>query len=164
MALDDLAADSAEGKLSAAPRARASGRCAGLGRNHPHRAAPAISWWQSLRSPESIPSLRAVPLTALPGGVRSPSFSPDGNHVVFTWTGPKQDNPDLYVQQIGAGAPLRLTTDGGNDYSAAGRPTGAPLRSCVSPAIGRHELRLIPPLGGAERKLTDIHQGIFSVR
>ena len=35
------------------------------------------------------------------------------------------DNPDIYVQQIGAGAPLRLTTDPGNDYSpelVAGRP------------------------------------------
>ena len=48
--------------------------------------------------------MRAVPLTALPGVKRFPSFSPDGNHVAFTWTGPKQDNPDVYVQQIGAGA------------------------------------------------------------
>ena len=163
VALDDLAADSAEGKLSAAPRARASGRWRWAWvAIIPIVLAPAYFVWQSLRSPESIPSLRAVPLTALPGGVRSPSFSPDGNHVVFTWTGPKQDNPDLYVQQIGAGAPLRLTTDGGNDYSPAWSPDGRAIAFLRQPRdTARHELRLIPPLGGAERKLTDIHPGDF---
>src|SRR5262249_12463734 len=72
---------------------------------------------QSWRTPVTSEPLRAVPLTSLSGVVRSPSFSPDGNHIVFSWTGAKQDNPDIYVQQIGAGSPLRLTTDPGNDYS-----------------------------------------------
>jgi hypothetical protein len=30
----------------------------------------------------------------------SPSFSPDREHVVFIWDGPKQDNQDLHVQVI----------------------------------------------------------------
>jgi Tol biopolymer transport system component len=37
---------------------------------------------------------------------RSPSFSPDGNQVAFSWTGPDGGNPDIYIQQIGAGIPL----------------------------------------------------------
>ena len=78
-------------------------------------------------SRNSEPSQSAVPLTSLTGVMRSPAFSPDGNHVAFSWTGPQQDNPDIYVQQIGAGQPLRLTTNPANDYFpglVARRPLG----------------------------------------
>jgi len=88
---------------------------------------------------------------------RYPSFSPDGNHVVFTWNGPKQDNPDIYVQQIGAGSPLRITNDPGNDYNPAWSPDGrwiAFLRSRSEAGIS--DLRLIPPLGGPERRVAEI--------
>jgi len=87
-----------------------------------------------------------------------PSFSPDGNHVAFTWTGSKQDNRDIYVQQIGSGNPLQLTHDPGNDYNPVWSPDGrwiAFLRS--QSEAGKSELRLIPPLGGTERKLAEIH-------
>jgi len=101
--------------------------------------------------------LRAVPLATLSGVRRYPSLSPDGNYVAFTWTGIKQDNPDIYVQQIGAGNPLRLTTDPANDYNPVWSPDGrwiAFLRSLPEP--GHNELRLIPPLGGPEKKLAEI--------
>jgi Tol biopolymer transport system component len=55
---------------------------------------------------------------------RYPSFSPGGNHVAFTWTGPGQDNQDVYVQQIGSGSPLRLTTDPAIDYNPVWSPDG----------------------------------------
>jgi eukaryotic-like serine/threonine-protein kinase len=77
--------------------------------------------------------------------------------VAFTWNGPKQDNFDVYVQQIGAGSPLRLTTDPSNDYNPVWSPDGrwiAFLRA--QPEAGKSELRLIPPLGGPERKLAEI--------
>ena len=123
--------------------------------------------WRAWRAPESTEPLRAVPLTTLPGVQRYPSFSPDGNHVAFTWTGPKQDNPDIYVQQIGAGSPLRLTTDPSNDYNPVWSPDGrwiAFLRS--QSEAGKSELRLIPPLGGPERKLAEIRvrDGLASLR
>ena len=72
----------------------------------------------------STEPLRAVPLTTFPGVELYPSLSPDGNHVAFSWTGPKQDNPDIYVQQIGSGSPLRLTTDPRNDYNPVWSPDG----------------------------------------
>ena len=69
---------------------------------------------------------RAIPLTSLPGVVRSPSLSPDGTYVVFSWNGPGKDNPDLYVQQIGVTDPpyRRLTSDPANDYSPSWSPDG----------------------------------------
>ena len=118
-----------------------------------------FTWWAwpGWRAPESTEPLRAVPLTSLPGVARYPSLSPDGNHVAFTWTGPNQDNPDIYVQQISSGRPLRLTTDPSNDYNPVWSPDGhwiAFLRRQWE--TGRSELRLIPPLGGPDRKLTEI--------
>src|SRR5579872_2588332 len=106
---------------------------------------------------ENTETIRAVPLTALPGVARYPSFSPDGNFVAFSWTGPNQDNPDIYVQQIGSGSPLRLTTDPRNDYNPIWSPDGrwiAFLRREWEQS--KSELRLIPPLGGAERKLAEL--------
>ncbi|MGH9176725.1 MAG: TolB family protein, partial [Vicinamibacterales bacterium] len=90
-----------------------------------------------------------------------PSLSSDGNHVAFTWTGPRQDNTDIYVQQIGAGTPLRLTTDPQSDYNPVWSPDGrwvAFLRGDPARPLGRsdREVRLIAPLGGPERKLADV--------
>ena len=66
-----------------------------------------------------------------------------GDKVVFSWNGPKQDNTDLYIQQIGAGAPRRLTTDPNGDHHPAWSPDGraiAFLRSGL--AGGRNEVRV----------------------
>ncbi len=117
--------------------------------------------WQRSKMETPAEPLRAVALTTLPGVEQSPSFSPDGNHVVFAWNGSIKNNQDIYVQMIGQGSPLRLTTDPLDDYNPAWSPDGrwiAFLRS-QSPAptgLRKRELRIIPPLGGAERKLADI--------
>jgi serine/threonine protein kinase len=115
-----------------------------------------FAWW-AWRAPEGEP-LQAVPLTTQPGVHRYPSFSPDGNHVVFSWTGPKQDNQDLYLQQIGAGSALRLTSDPNNDYNPVWSPDGRSIAFLRSQSeSGTSELLLIAPLGGPERKLTEVH-------
>jgi serine/threonine protein kinase/dipeptidyl aminopeptidase/acylaminoacyl peptidase len=114
----------------------------------------AAHWWRGSRDHEQF---HAVPLTSLSGAVTSPSLSPDGNNVVFSWNGPKQDNTDLYIQQIGAGAPRRLTTDPNGDYHPAWSPDGraiAFLRSGL--AGGKSEVRVSAVLEGVERKLVDI--------
>jgi Tol biopolymer transport system component/DNA-binding winged helix-turn-helix (wHTH) protein len=111
--------------------------------------------WRVSRAPESQ-GFRALPLNSLPGEQRYPSFSPDGNHVAFMWTGPAQDNKDVYVQHIGTGSRLRLTTDPRIDYNPVWSPDGrwiAFLRRRWE--AGTSELRLIP-LGGPERELTEI--------
>ena len=74
--------------------------------------------WRELRPPPDLVPLREVPLTTFPGAETHPTLSPDGNQVAFTWSGPKQDNFDIYVQLIGSGGgPLRLTSDPARDYS-----------------------------------------------
>ncbi len=110
------------------------------------------------RAPETRAPFRAVPLITLPGVSRYPSFSPDGDRIAFTWTGPNQDNQDIYVQQIGVGAPLRLTTDPANDYNPVWSPDGrwiAFLRRSPEHPDGS-EVRLAPPPGGVERKISEI--------
>ncbi len=122
--------------------------------------------WRAWRAPETTEPLRATALTTFPGIEHSPSLSPDGNHVVFAWDGPKRDNQDLYVQQIGAGRPLQLTTDPGDDYNPVWSPDGKQIAFFRGPPPAptgprSRELRLIPPLGGADRKLADIRSQDF---
>ena len=158
VALDDLAADSDAGLLAQKPAARESRRWRWIWAvSVPVLLVAAYVGWRAAPSSDSATPLRAVPLASLPGVTRSPSFSPDGNQVSFGWTGPAGNNPDIYVQQIGAGSPLRLTTSPGNDYSPTWSPDGRWIAFLRGEGEGlRHELRLVPPLGGPERKLTEI--------
>ena len=110
-------------------------------------------------APAAAEPLHAVPITALQGALRMPSLSPDGAHVVFRWTGPTDTNSDLFVQQIGVAAPpLRLTTAPEFDYAPSWSPDGraiAFLRGGASGGMG--EVRVVPPLGGPERKVAEIN-------
>jgi Tol biopolymer transport system component len=125
--------------------------------------AAAFFGWQAWRPTPPAEPLKAVPLTTLPGVELYPSLSPEGNYLAFAWNGPKQDNYDIYVQMIGAGSPLRLTTDPRSEQNAVWSPDGrwiaflrgeSPSRVALE---GKVELRLIPPLGGPERKVAEIH-------
>jgi Tol biopolymer transport system component/predicted Ser/Thr protein kinase len=125
--------------------------------------AAAFLGWRMSRPPQPTEPLEAVPLTTLPGVEVYPSLSPEGNYVAFAWNGPTQDNYDIYIQMIGSGAPLRLTIDPSSEQSPVWSPDGrwiaflrgdAPSRLALD---GTVELRLIPPLGGPERKVADIH-------
>jgi eukaryotic-like serine/threonine-protein kinase len=117
--------------------------------------------WQ-FRKPERAEPHRAVALTTLPGEELYPSLSPDGAHVAFTWNGSKQDNLDIYVQTIGSTSPLRLTTDSGADYNPVWSPDGRWIAFLRNESVSRYmqpariELRLIPALGGPERKISEI--------
>ncbi|MGA2725935.1 MAG: hypothetical protein ABSG79_26440 [Bryobacteraceae bacterium] len=112
-------------------------------------------WWPL--QPEE--PLRAVELVTVPGVKSCPSFSPDGDHVTFAWSGPRQDNFDIYVQQIGAGPPLRLTTDPRHDYNPVWSPDGRWIAFLRSESLrfprggtilqtAESELLLIPPWAG----------------
>ena len=96
-----------------------------------------------------------MPLTSYPGMEDQPSFSPDGNQVAFEWNGEKQDNDDIYVKLIGSGGWLRLTSDPARDYSPAWSPDGSSIAFLRDLPGGRTAVRLVPPIGGSERKLAE---------
>jgi Tol biopolymer transport system component/DNA-binding winged helix-turn-helix (wHTH) protein len=104
----------------------------------------------------------AWPLTAYPGWEGTPTLSPDGSQVAFSWDGPNQDNLDIYVKLVGPGEPHRLTTDPKNDFSPAWSPDGGQIAFLRGQGDSeRYDIYLIPALGGAERRLTDIEQAAF---
>lgn len=104
-------------------------------------------------------SFKAAPLATAQGAERNVSFSADGKQVAYVWTGEKSDNFDVYVKIIGAGEPLRLTTNPAAEMSPVFSPDGR----YIAFLRGSHEtadrgLYLIPALGrGAERKLADFY-------
>ena len=113
--------------------------------------------WKALRVPPAAPvNSRAVPVTALPGMVRWPSFSPDGSQIAFQWNGQKQDNADVYVQQTGGVTTLRLTSDPAIDYTPMWSPDGRWIAFLREGNDRTQELRLVAPIGGPERKVANI--------
>ena len=85
----------------------------------------------------------------------SPSFSPDGNQVVFSWNGEAEDNFDIYIKSIGPGEPARLTSHAGGDYSPSWSPDGQYIAFWREIDARRIGLFLIPPSGGVERLLVE---------
>ncbi len=109
-----------------------------------------------LTSMVSNPALRIVPFTSFQGLKDQPTFSPDGNAIAFVWNGEKDDNPDIYVKLIGAGTPLRLTSDPAPDISPAWSPDGRYI-AFLRQSAGGNAYYLVPSLGGPERKLTEAY-------
>ena len=123
--------------------------------------------WRPWLPPATAEPLRVSALTTLPGVERAPSLNPDGTQVAFAWTGLKQDNEDIYVQLIRSESRLRLTTDPSNDYNPVWSPDGRWIAffrgkpSELGLAPTSRELRIIPSIGGSERKLADIRAQDF---
>jgi Tol biopolymer transport system component/DNA-binding winged helix-turn-helix (wHTH) protein len=101
--------------------------------------------------------MTAVPLTAYDGVEHGPSLSPDGSQVAFAWNGPSQNNFDIYVKLVGAGEPIRLTTDPAPDDRAAWSPDGRLIAFQRLTSANSADVLVIPALGGAERKVTSIN-------
>ena len=97
-----------------------------------------------------------VPLATYPGLQMSPSFSPEGDRVAFSWDGPKQDNFDIYIKLIGADAPVRLTKDSAPDFYPVWSPDGRWIAFVRTLSTGKSGVFLIPAVGGAEHKLTEL--------
>ncbi|HWR49724.1 MAG TPA: hypothetical protein VN428_01360, partial [Bryobacteraceae bacterium] len=118
--------------------------------------AAAGAWYAFRRDPSPLPPMRTSHLTTFPGVEQDPALSPDGNLVAFTWRGPNQDNQDIWVQQIGAGNPIRLTVDTAPDSSPAWSPDGRQIAFCRRSEGMSYDLFVMPALGGGERRVATV--------
>jgi Tol biopolymer transport system component len=120
--------------------------------------ASASVYFRILRPP-SLPRLKIVPLTSYLGRQITPAISPDGKHVAFAWDGENGENLDIYVKLVDAGTPLRLTSSPAAEWAPAWSPDGRYIAFCRD-ASDHAEIWMVPALGGAERKLADVTNGV----
>ena len=118
--------------------------------------ATVLAWWRTGARPETPAALKVAPLTAYPGVEKTPSLSPDGSQVAFSWDGEDQRNFDIYVKTIGPGPPLRLTTDPAEDYSPAWSPDGSTIAFLRRRGAIEYSVIVKPALGGVEREVTKV--------
>jgi Tol biopolymer transport system component/DNA-binding winged helix-turn-helix (wHTH) protein len=101
-------------------------------------------------APDAAAEILSV--TAFPGLERFPSISPDGNFVVFSWTGPNpEDAPDLWIKAVDNDAKRRLTETPFAETSPVWSPDG---RDIAFLRAGQGVF-VISVLGGSERKIAD---------
>ncbi|MEK7403961.1 MAG: hypothetical protein AAB225_02540 [Acidobacteriota bacterium] len=115
----------------------------------------AVAYWRWSGTGSQRP-LRVTPLTSLPGFVRSPFFSPDGQQVVFSWNGASPDNFDLYIKDLAAGEPRRLTTDPADEGYPAWSPDGHHI-AFLRWRLGQPVVQtcVVPQAGGTGRVVSD---------
>jgi eukaryotic-like serine/threonine-protein kinase len=158
-ALEELREDSESGRVYARVASRRRTRL-GMGRAWLALAGltllAAVGAASLLLAGHSGPPPASVPLTTYPGFEREPTFSPDGSQIAFVWDGERQDNRDIYVQVIGSGRPLRLTTDAAADFSPAWSPDGKWIAFLRRLPAARAAVIVIPAPGGPERRLGDV--------
>jgi Tol biopolymer transport system component len=121
----------------------------------PAPEAPSPPAGPSAATPPLRP-LQLAPFTGNPGAERQPAFSPDGTRIAYVWNGEKGDNFDIYVKLIGAGEPVRLTTNAADDFSPVWRPPDGKWIAFAryDAAKGDGGIYLVPALpGGQERRL-----------
>jgi Tol biopolymer transport system component/DNA-binding winged helix-turn-helix (wHTH) protein len=111
------------------------------------------------RSQMQPDELTVVPFTTFPGFEIAPSFSPDGNQIVFSWSGyEKEFQFDLFIKQVGQERAVQLTHHPATFLVSAWSPDGRFI------AFMRHVegdpdasgVYLISALGGSERKLANL--------
>ncbi|HMI50002.1 MAG TPA: winged helix-turn-helix domain-containing protein [Candidatus Saccharimonadales bacterium] len=104
--------------------------------------------------------MTAVPFTSYPGRETTPSFSPDGSRIAFSWDNGTSSTGklgyNLYVKAIGSETVLQLTNHPSDWISSTWSPDGS--------QIAFHRLAgddtgiyVVPALGGPERKLVSTH-------
>jgi eukaryotic-like serine/threonine-protein kinase len=99
---------------------------------------------------------KSAPITAFRGNESTPSFSPDGNQIAFSWNGESKDNPDIYVTLVGPGQPVRVTTDARPDICPSWSRDGTRIAFLRQLSDNEVSLIVMPALGGRERALLNL--------
>jgi serine/threonine protein kinase len=163
VALEELKEESDSGALGAVPKAtpvpRRSRRFVWAAAGAVVLSMAAVAIWRTLSVSPPVPSTYTpVPITSYRGNQLSPSFSPDGSQIAFAWNGPEEDNFDIYVKLIGAGTPLRLTTNPAFDAFPRWSPDGRWIAFIrITEKIDSFSVIVVPALGGPERRIGTFH-------
>jgi len=97
---------------------------------------------------------REIPLTSLTGFVGSPSFSPDGKQIAYSWQDEQSDNDaSIYVKLVGAGTALRLTSGPQDDNFPAWSPDGQWV-AFYRRLPNDSGIYMVSALGGPARRIT----------
>jgi Tol biopolymer transport system component/DNA-binding winged helix-turn-helix (wHTH) protein len=99
-----------------------------------------------LEQPVSTPALTNI------GEKYTPSLSPDGQRLAFTWNGGSGPHFSLYVKILGTEELLRLTKETSIDFDPVWSPDGRYIAFCRI-SKGETGIYVIPAMGGAERRL-----------
>ena len=107
----------------------------------PPRRRSAVWWWLAgtaaclvsftvglrLHAPPGVPPWKFTRLTSDPGLSGTPALSRDGKLVAYSSDRARGDGPDLYVQQVAGGQPIRLTFDGAGSTTPDFSPDGSKI-------------------------------------
>ena len=117
-------------------------------------AAAGLAVWYSVPARRSPLSGKTIPLTSSAGHQNQVAFSPNGKQIAFV-----QDSPDggtrICVKTIGSENVLQLTHGAASDSKPAWSPDGQSI-AFLRASAGTRAWYVIPALGGAERKITDV--------
>src|SRR5262249_33959701 len=125
-------------------------------------AAVVVWFHESRQTKYSGPPPRLVPLTSNSGDKETPAFSPARNEIAFAWAGEKNQRSDvyhIYVQLVGAGTPVQVTTAAANDRFPAWSPDARFIAFFRDSPEGA-AYYTVPALGGLERRLGDAHSTV----
>jgi Tol biopolymer transport system component/DNA-binding winged helix-turn-helix (wHTH) protein len=99
--------------------------------------------------------VRVLPVTTYPGDELSPSLSPEGTRVAFSWVG-TAGNRDIYVALLDGTGLQRLTEAAEPDSDPSWSPEGSRIAFLRRVDPLRREIIVVPALGGPELSLRSI--------
>jgi len=116
----------------------------------------AAAWWYLRPQAGAGPPPRLAPLTSHQGQEGFPALSPSGRLIAFSWDEGVPGPMHLFVKQVGQASEVRLTTADTADTVPAWSPDETYLAFHRHGGPGVRGIYIIPALGGAARRITDV--------
>ncbi len=114
-------------------------------------------------APNAIVTSPVVPFSGAAGYENSPTFSPGGDQIAYSWNGDQGSESDIYVKLVGAGDPLQLTQTEANEHYPVFSPDGKHIAFIRGKYGEPGEVIIIPSLGGAEHHIARLFSGNYSI-
>lgn len=114
----------------------------------------AVFWYGRTMHNGAIEPPTILPFTSFAGLEVDPVLSPDGKQVAFAWENNTGRDFDIYIKQLGAETPLRITDEPTDERHPAWSSDGLHLAFARS-SRDSHAVYIVPSIGGSERKVAD---------